>query len=142
MIPYVHNIIKSCLSEPNARIQIAKPIQFDPPKTPFEERLQQQAHAIRKASAASLAASEQVRKSTYDWSLFPPAYYTTRKCLSTGLSHFFRANSGRKVVTFLWWGVCTIETEPVLLLLVSRFLRATQLFLVILDARDTAFAKV
>ncbi|CAJ0593418.1 unnamed protein product [Cylicocyclus nassatus] len=52
------------LREPNARIQIAKPIQFDPPKTPFEERLQQQAHAIRKASAASLAASEQDRHSS------------------------------------------------------------------------------
>ncbi|KAL6729876.1 hypothetical protein Aduo_000890 [Ancylostoma duodenale] len=43
------------LREPSARIQIAKPIQFDPPKTPFEERLQQQAHAIRKASASSLS---------------------------------------------------------------------------------------
>lgn len=38
------------LRDTSSRIQIAKPIQFDAPKTPFEERIQQQAHANRKAS--------------------------------------------------------------------------------------------
>ncbi|EYB94437.1 hypothetical protein Y032_0171g291 [Ancylostoma ceylanicum] len=52
------------LREPSARIQIAKPIQFDPPKTPFEERLQQQAHAIRKASAASSISGDLDRHSS------------------------------------------------------------------------------
>ncbi|XGW19920.1 hypothetical protein V3C99_003617 [Haemonchus contortus] len=42
-----------------ARIQIAKPISFDPPRTPFEERLQQQAHAIRKASASSILSADE-----------------------------------------------------------------------------------
>ncbi|CAD6197742.1 unnamed protein product [Caenorhabditis auriculariae] len=36
-----------------SRLQIAKPIQFDAPKSPFEERLQQQANRIRKSSVAS-----------------------------------------------------------------------------------------
>ncbi|VDO65856.1 unnamed protein product [Haemonchus placei] len=43
----------------DARIQIAKPISFDPPRTPFEERLQQQAHAIRKASASSILSADE-----------------------------------------------------------------------------------
>ncbi|PAV86852.1 hypothetical protein WR25_13169 [Diploscapter pachys] len=38
---------------PPAKIQIAKPIAFDTPKSPFEERLQQQANIIRKTSVCS-----------------------------------------------------------------------------------------
>ncbi|PAV85611.1 hypothetical protein WR25_08230 isoform C [Diploscapter pachys] len=38
---------------PPAKIQIAKPIAFDAPKSPFEERLQQQANIIRKTSVCS-----------------------------------------------------------------------------------------
>ncbi|VDM57060.1 unnamed protein product [Angiostrongylus costaricensis] len=43
------------LRDVNARIQITKPIAFDTPKTPFEERVQQQANAIRKAAATAAA---------------------------------------------------------------------------------------
>ncbi|KAJ1350424.1 hypothetical protein KIN20_006212 [Parelaphostrongylus tenuis] len=41
------------LRDSTTRIQIAKPISFDAPKSPFEERVQQQANAIRKASATA-----------------------------------------------------------------------------------------
>ncbi|VDL84818.1 unnamed protein product [Nippostrongylus brasiliensis] len=46
------------LRDTSTRIQIAKPIQFDAPKTPFEERIQLQAQANRKASAASLLSTD------------------------------------------------------------------------------------
>uniref|UniRef100_A0A1I7WUE7 Uncharacterized protein n=1 Tax=Heterorhabditis bacteriophora TaxID=37862 RepID=A0A1I7WUE7_HETBA len=56
-LPQTYNNFNSTpqgfLRNSSARIQIAKPIQFDAPKTPFEERLQQQANAIRKASVTS-----------------------------------------------------------------------------------------
>ncbi|VDO85659.1 unnamed protein product [Heligmosomoides polygyrus] len=79
------------LRDTSSRIQIAKPIQFDAPKTPFEERIQQQAHANRKASLlaaddrAAMLARQGYMTQSY-WTGFepeivvasrpgPPAYY-------------------------------------------------------------------